>query len=266
MAAVNSAVVCLSGGMDSTSLLLHLLAQSRNVYGLSFDYGQKHRIELDRLRSNLDYLRCNGHEVEWNLIDLTDVSKLLHSALTDKDWQIPEGHYESQNMKQTVVPNRNSIFTSIAYAHALSLAKRLGETVDLCLGVHSGDHSIYPDCRPEFYNAIFAAFKKGNWNSDAVSLYLPYLDMNKTQILQDAQESVNALGLDFVKVFGNTITSYEPDSAGRSSGMTGSDIERVLAFHRLGIEDPIQYVDPWPQVVRRALELEKEYNSQQSTR
>lgn len=253
------AVICLSGGMDSTALLTRLLSEGREIYGLSFDYGQKHRLELDRLSDNLEYLRKNGHELRWELIDVSKLGRLFHSALTDSNWQVPKGHYEQENMKQTVVPNRNAIFASIAYGYALSIATRADANVDLCLGVHSGDHAIYPDCRPEFYDAIFHAFKIGNWDSEKIDLYLPYLDGDKVSILADAKASIEKLGLDFTTIFRNTCTSYQPDTTGKSNGLTGSDVERILAFHEFGVEDPVTYQLPWKQVVEQALRLEKEF-------
>ena len=253
------AVVCLSGGMDSTSLLIRLLAERREVFALSFDYGQKHRLELERLSANLEYLRSRGLEVSWELIDISKLGKLFHSALTDSNWQVPKGHYEQENMKQTVVPNRNAIFASIAYAYALSIATRSDQNVALCLGVHSGDHAIYPDCRPEFYEAIFHAFSVGNWDPEKVQIILPYLNDDKATILQDAQKHVATLGLDFDTIFRNTCTSYQPDPDGKSHGLTGSDVERVLAFHQLGLQDPIEYRQPWAEVVEQALQLEREH-------
>ncbi len=255
MAKPNRAVVCLSGGMDSTALMLHLLAQGRTVFGVSFDYGQKHKIELDRLRKNLAYLRRHRLEVESHVLDLSKLGSLFHSALTDADWQVPTGHYEQENMKQTVVPNRNAIFSSIAYGYALSIANREDAIVDLCLGVHSGDHAIYPDCRPEFYEAIFHAFSVGNWDSEKVHLYLPYLRFDKLAILEDADRSIKQLGLDFDTVFRNTCTSYQPNPEGKSHGLTGSDVERIIAFHKFGRPDPVQYVDSWEEVVEKALEF-----------
>ena len=136
MSRARAAVVCLSGGMDSTALLMRLLSEDRKVYGISFDYGQKHRIELDRLNLNLTYLKQNNIQLDWQLMDLTGLGKLLHSALTDSDWAVPTGHYENENMKQTVVPNRNAIFAAISYSYALSLAIRNDTDVDFCLGVH----------------------------------------------------------------------------------------------------------------------------------
>ncbi len=259
MSKPNRAVVCLSGGMDSTSLLLKLLAEGRRVFGLSFDYGQKHRIELSRLQNNLDYLRGKDLEVDCQTLDLSKLGSLFHSALTDSDWQIPTGHYEQENMKQTVVPNRNAIFSSIAYGYALSIASEYDATVDFCLGVHSGDHAIYPDCRPEFYEAIFHAFSIGNWDSEKVKLHLPYLKEDKLTILQDADKSIQKLGLDFDTIFRNTCTSYQPDKDGKSHGLTGSDVERIIAFHKFGRKDPVQYVDSWEVVVQQALKMERRF-------
>ena len=255
------AVICLSGGMDSTSLLMNLLAEGRSVYGLSFDYGQKHRIELQRLRSNLDYLASHGLSVDCQTLDISMLGELFHSALTNEDWAVPTGHYEQDNMKATVVPNRNAIFASIAYGYALSVALRTSSHVDFCLGVHSGDHAIYPDCRPEFYDAIYHAFTIGNWDSEKVHLHLPYLNFNKTKILQDARRAIQALDLDFDTVFKNTCTSYQPSEDGRSHGLTGSDVERILAFHEIGRVDPIEYLQPWDAVLKQALAIEKTHRS-----
>jgi 7-cyano-7-deazaguanine synthase len=255
----NPAVICLSGGLDSTSLLVRLLAEGRDVQGISFDYGQKHKIEIQRLQSNLDYLKTNGLNVDWHLIDLSTLSPLLNSALTDQDWEVPTGFYESENMKQTVVPNRNAIFASIAFAAALSMSQKHNCDVDICLGVHSGDHAIYPDCRPEFYQVIFKAFQMGNWESENIHLYLPYIDLDKFRILQDAQRHIQSLGLDFDKIYRNTITSYAPDDQGNSSGLTGSDVERILAFHQLGVADPITYCGDWDSVVAQALAFQNEH-------
>jgi 7-cyano-7-deazaguanine synthase len=251
------AVVCLSGGMDSTGLLLHLLARGFRVSGISFDYGQKHKLELQRLKQNLEYLTTKGYEVSHHQIDLSLLGNIFHSALTNPDQSVPLGHYEQSNMRATVVPNRNAIFASIAYGYALSIATSTREPIKLCLGVHSGDHEIYPDCRPEFYSALHHAFSIGNWESELVSLYLPYLDGDKFTILQDTLASADTLQLDFDTLLRNTCTSYLPDERGRSHGETGSDVERILAFHRLGRIDPVAYAQPWADVLRRALELEQ---------
>ena len=114
--------------------------------------------------------------------------------------------------------------------------------VIIALGVHSGDHAIYPDCRPEFYEAVGNAFAVGNWDSEKVSFHLPYIDGDKETILRDSLISCQKLGLDFDTVFANTNTSYNPDKDGRSSGTSGADVERILAFHAIGRKDPVEYV------------------------
>ena len=250
-------VISLSGGMDSTGLLVNALARGCQVYGISFNYGQKHSLELDRLQANLAYLKEKEFDVPHTVVDLSVLGSLYNSALTDLTWKVPEGHYEEENMKQTVVPNRNAIFASIAYGYALSLATRHDQQVSIALGVHAGDHAIYPDCRPEFYKVIHKAFVVGNWDSEKVDLYLPYLEGDKLSILRNAQESMAKLGLDFNTVFRNTSTSYDTDDQGRASGKTGSDVERILAFHELGVSDPVPYAEPWEVVLQNALDLEE---------
>ncbi len=252
------AVVCLSGGMDSTSLLLRLLAEGQAVCGISFRYGQKHAIELDFLQRNLQYLQQHGQPIDYQIVDLSSLGPLLDSALIDQDRNVPLGHYEQDNMKETVVPNRNAIFASIAYAVAWSIGQNQAHPVRLCLGVHSGDHAIYPDCRPKFYRDLWQAFQTGNWDADKVELYLPYLEFDKADILRDALQSTRALGLDFDQVFANTLTSYQPDASGRAHGLTGSDVERVLAFHAIGRVDPIQYAEDWERTLEQALELQSQ--------
>jgi 7-cyano-7-deazaguanine synthase len=252
------AVIALSGGMDSTALLMRLLADGYKVSCLSYEYGQKHNIELERATKNILYLCQNGYQIEHRIVNLESAMGIFHSALIKGGEAIPEGHYEEQQMKATVVPNRNAIFSSILYGYALSIALREDVRVMIALGVHSGDHMIYPDCRPEFYQSLEHAFQVGNWDSEKVEFHLPYIEGDKITILRDAQQAINKLGLDFNTVFRNTNTSYNPDSRGRSSGKSGADIERVLAFHAIDREDPIEYVDEWQVVLEHAIKVEQE--------
>ena len=253
------AVMALSGGMDSTGLLMHLLADGHEVHALSYDYGQKHSLELDRAKANINYLKSKGITVSHKIVDLRSAMSVFHSALTDDSIDIPEGHYEEEQMKQTVVPNRNAIFSSVLYGYALSIALKQDTEVKIALGVHSGDHTIYPDCRPEFYGALENAFQIGNWSSEKVSFYLPYIGGTKETILKDAEKCLDKLGLDFNTVFANTNTSYDPDDMGRSSGKSGADVERILAFHAVGRADPVPYVKPWPEVLQDAINTERKY-------
>ena len=115
-------VMALSGGMDSTGLLMHLLADDHEVHALSYDYGQKHRLELDRAKANVAYLASHDIHISHKIIDLQSAMSPFYSALTTDDYEVPEGHYEEDQMKQTVVPNRNAIFSSVLYGYALSIA------------------------------------------------------------------------------------------------------------------------------------------------
>ena len=254
-------VMALSGGMDSTALLLRMLANGSLVTCISYDYGQKHIVELQRASANIDYLHSVGHNVEHIVADLSSAMALFDSALTNSETPVPEGHYEEEQMKQTVVPNRNAIFSSILYGYALSVATKEDVDVSVTLGVHSGDHAIYPDCRPQFYDALMHAFKTGNWGSERVTIDLPYVDGDKESILRDAMNSCDVLEVDFDTIFRNTNTSYSPDQLGRSSGRTGADVERILAFHAIGKKDPVEYVDDWDTVLERALDTERKHEA-----
>lgn len=254
------AVMALSGGMDSTALLCRLLADGYEVSCISYDYGQKHVIELERAKANIAYLSDHGISVKHRIVDLSGVMGIFHSALTNDEIDVPEGHYEEEQMKSTVVPNRNAIFSSILYGYALSIATKEDTDVIIALGVHSGDHAIYPDCRPEFYDSLGESFAIGNWDSERITFHLPYIDGDKETILGDALESCNKLDIDFDTIFRNTNTSYNPDSNGRSSGTSGADVERILAFHAIGREDPVEYVKSWNEVLQGALKAQLRFH------
>ena len=143
---------------------------------------------------------------------------------------VPEGHYEQDNMKETVVPNRNKMFASITQAVALSVANRTQETCDIALGIHAGDHAVYPDCRQEFRDADDAAFRMGNWEADRVGYFTPYLLTDKLGILKDGQELVKELGIEFNEVYKRTNTSYKPYPSGNSDYKSASSVERIEAF------------------------------------
>ena len=253
-------VVSLSGGMDSSTLLLRALKEYDTVTGISFDYGQKHRVELERAQSLIDYVNSNPmrvfnpdqtgdrfeevySEVNYRQIKLDGLSDLLDSALVEGGDDVPEGHYENENMKETVVPNRNKIFASITQAVALSVANRTGETCDIALGVHAGDFEVYPDCRQEFRDADDKAFREGNWNAEKVGYFTPYIKGNKFTILQDGEKLVEELGLSFDEVYKRTNTSYKPYPSGNSDYKSASSVERIEAFIELGRRDPVQYED-----------------------
>ena len=245
------AVVSLSGGMDSSTLLLKCLDKFETVTALSFDYGQKHKVELKRARALVDYLnrQCTdnncygGCRIKYQVIKLDGLVDLLDSALVEGGDEVPEGHYAAENMKATVVPNRNKIFASISQAVALSVANRTKEPTSIALGIHAGDHDIYPDCRQEFRDADDKAFREGNWDADRVGYYTPYLKGDKFTILQDGEILCDKLGIDFDEVYARTNTSYKPTPEGWSDYKSASSVERVEAFIKLGRPDPVQYAD-----------------------
>ena len=237
------AVLSLSGGMDSSTVLLHLLANDYEVTALSFDYGQKHSVELERASELIEYLDKAGYPVNYQRITLQGLVSLLSSNLVKGGDEVPEGHYEEENMKDTVVPNRNKIFSSLIQAVALSIANQKNCPVEIAMGIHSGDHAIYPDCRQEFRDADDAAFRIGNWEAERVGYFTPYLDTDKLGILKDGLVLCENLGLGFDEVYSRTNTSYKPFASGNSDYKSASSVERIEAFIALGRPDPVQYED-----------------------
>ena len=237
------AVLSLSGGMDSSTVLLYLLEKGYEVTALSFDYGQKHNVELERASELVEYLDRAGYPVKYQRITLQGLVGLLDSALVKGGDDVPEGHYEEDNMKDTVVPNRNKIFSSIIQAVALSIAQQKGCEVKIAMGIHAGDHAIYPDCRQEFRDADDTAFREGNWDAHMVGYFTPYLATDKLGILQDGEKLVAELNIDFNEVYKRTNTSYKPYPSGNSDYKSASSVERIEAFIKLGRKDPVQYED-----------------------
>ena len=269
-------VVSLSGGMDSSTLLLRCLKEYDSVTAISFDYGQKHRVELERAQSLVDYLNTKEQKVTYRQIQLNGLVDLLDSALVTGGEDVPEGHYAEDNMKATVVPNRNKIFASITQAVALSVANRTGETCDIAMGIHAGDHAIYPDCRQEFRDADDAAFRIGNWEAERVGYFTPYLEGDKFTILQDGEVLCKELGLDFGEVYKRTNTSYKPIKiysrpetnafSWYSDYKSASSVERVEAFIKLGRPDPAPYADEtgpvtWEHVVTEVSKVLENHNN-----
>ena len=294
-------VVSLSGGMDSSTLLLRCLKEYDSVTAISFDYGQKHRVELERAQSLVNYIKeetPSQTELRYRQIKLDGLVDLLDSALVTGGEDVPEGHYAEDNMKATVVPNRNKIFASISQAVALSVANRTGESCDIALGIHAGDHAIYPDCRQEFRDADDAAFRIGNWEAERVGYFTPYLEGDKFTILQDGEVLCKELYLDFDEVYSRTNTSYKPiwipapvnqewlekellnghaekdlikthehyEGKWFSDYKSASSVERVEAFIKLGRKDPAPYADEtgpvtWEHVVTEVTKVLENHNN-----
>jgi 7-cyano-7-deazaguanine synthase len=222
----DKAVVVLSGGMDSATLLW-LAARYYDVYCISFDYGQKHSKELDYAARLVD-IRLGDVDNRHTVVDLTSATACLNSSLTNPDWEVPEGHYAADNMKQTVVPNRNMIMASIAAGYATSI-----KAVTLAVGVHAGDHAVYPDCRPKFWHAFEYATVLGNEGFIHGEFYVwtPFLNVDKTAIAKKGGE----MGVPYEY----TWSCYK---GGRNHcGKCGTCVERREAFKDSGLIDPTVY-------------------------
>ena len=263
-------VISLSGGMDSSTLLLRCLSEYDQVTAVSFDYGQKHRVELERAQSLVEYLNSEGHFIKYQVIKLDGLVNLLNSNLVEGGDEVPEGHYAEENMKATVVPNRNKIFASLIQAVALSEANVNGNDTDIALGIHAGDHAIYPDCRQEFRDEDDAAFRIGNWDAEKVGYFTPYLEGDKFDILKDGEILCNELRLNFNDVYSRTNTSYKPiqiDKEWYSDYKSASSVERIEAFIKLDRPDPVTYADEtgivhWTKAKSHVLDVLNEYENE----
>jgi len=218
-------VIVYSGGLDSTVLLYHLLDEGHEVAALSIDYGQKHKIELQRAKAISQPLDLH-HEVA----DLNGMTKLFgESSLINSQNSVPHGHYEEENMKSTIVPNRNMILLSLATAWASSI-----KADSVSYAAHSGDHAIYPDCREEFATALDQAIRLADWQE--IYLNRPFVGLSKAEVVKR--------GAELYVPFQLTWSCYEGQDL--HCGQCGTCIERREAFHLAGIEDPTSYKNTAP--------------------
>ena len=256
------AILSFSGGLDSTSLLINLIHKGFQVQCITFDYGQNHSIEIERASANIKYLKNNLEKLalDHKIVDIRQAFDRKSSSLLSNQKSIPKGYYQDTNMLSTFVPNRNAIFTSIIFSYALSWSKELSnQDVHISLGCHAGDHLIYPDCRPEFYKTLIDALKIGNWGSESICKYMPYINYSKAEIIRESIPFIKALNLDYKELYKNTNTSYSPSKSGASPGNTGSDVERILAFYENKLEDPIEYEGGWESALQNAIKIEQDY-------
>jgi 7-cyano-7-deazaguanine synthase len=231
------AIVIYSGGMDSFTLL-HWARERHDgeVAALSFHYGQRHKKELQYAALEAERLGID-HEV----VDLAPIQGLLKgSALTD-DIDVPEGHYAQDNMKLTVVPNRNMIMLSIAVGWAVS--QRAGKVY---FGAHAGDHAIYPDCRAEFVEAMTRATRIANY--DPVDIEAPFQHLDKAGILLVGKQ-LGLVETDYARSW----TCYKGEA--QPCGVCGSCTERLEAFTSLGWVDHLEYAEGTYDVHKRVLGL-----------
>ena len=214
------ALVLFSGGLDSTVLATQMKQEAKETRLLSIDYGQRHAKELDHSQKIADYLGL-GHEI----LKLPQLGQILGgSSLTDKSIILPEGHYAEDSMKSTVVPNRNMILLALAGGHALSLGF---DTI--AYAAHAGDHTIYPDCRPEFADAMDKALGLADWKD--LNLQRPYVEMTKSDLVSLGDQLVAPLHLTWSCYAGGEI----------HCGKCGTCFERKEAFELANITDPTKY-------------------------
>ena len=251
------AILSLSGGLDSTSLLLHILAQKTydKVYTYSFKYGQNHSIELKKAQKLVKQLNkllpTLSNHIEHQIIDLSSIFKDCGSSLTSGSNLIPKGQdYNETNQQSTVIPIRNVIFASILYSKASGLVTNFQKLndydtcVDIFTGVHSNDNAVYPDCRPESVQMAQQLFKLSDYNGESINYKTPFVTFSKSEVLKDGITSLENLGLSkqFKQIYKNTITCYAPNEKGESCGECASCKDRLEAFEDNGIKDPIKYM------------------------
>ena len=221
------AIAIVSGGMASVTLAYLLASEGFSLHLLSFDYGQRHLKELEYADLCAERL-----DAEFDLVDISGVGRLLKgSALTD-DVPVPHGHYAAPNMSITVVLNRNAIMLSIAYGVAVAEGAEVVAT-----GVHTGDHFVYPDCRPEFIRAFDAMQKEAveGFGDESLRLYAPFLKWSKADIV--------AAGVKLGVPYTDAWSCYEGGEV--HCGECGTCVERREAFELAGVQDPTVYKSVW---------------------
>lgn len=221
---MNTAVAVVSGGLDSAVLAHHLRSEGWDLRLLSFDYGQRHVREVEHARRLAAALDA-AHDV----VDLRSAGALLSgSALTDDAVDVPDGHYTDESMKATVVANRNAIFVQVAVGVAVAEG-----AAAVAVGIHAGDHPIYPDCRPAFVEAAerLALVANEGFVADGFRVLAPFLRWSKADIVRR--------GADLDVPFADTWSCYR--GADRHCGTCGTCVERREAFADAGVADPTEY-------------------------
>lgn len=220
------AVVLLSGGLDSATALAMAVAAGYRVHALSFDYGQRHAVELEASARVAAAQGASSHRV----IRL-DPDAFAGSALTDASLAVPE--VESEGIPVTYVPARNTIFL----AYALGCAEVIGAS-DLVIGVNAVDYSGYPDCRPEFvaaFETMANLATKAAVEGARLRVHAPLIELTKAEIIRAG----SSLGVDY----GLTVSCYQPDAAGHACGRCDSCRFRAAGFRAAGVKDPTRYQD-----------------------
>jgi 7-cyano-7-deazaguanine synthase len=220
----HKSIAIVSGGLDSTVLAYLLRAGGDEIHFLSFDYGQRHKKELE-----FAALSARNLGARHSILDLSGLAPLLGgNALTDDSVPVPHGHYEAPNMAITVVPNRNAVMLALAYSVAVA-----ENSSRVAIGVHGGDHAIYPDCRPEFVEAFEKMQKQAieGFGDPNLQIFAPFLNSDKAGIVRQ--------GAKLNVPFEQTWSCYEGGAL--HCGKCGTCVERREAFEAAGVKDPTQY-------------------------
>ena len=215
---MKDSIIIVSGGMDSVTLLYDF--KDRIALGISFDYGSNHNAKEIPFAK----LHCERLGIKHVTIPLDFMHQYFKSSLLEGADAIPEGHYQDENMKSTVVPFRNGIMLAIA----AGMAESYGLS-HVMIANHGGDHAIYPDCRPEFISAMSNATEAGSYNG--VTVLAPYTNITKGDIARRGKE----LGIDY----NETWSCYKGGE--KHCGKCGTCVERKEALHYAGIEDSTEY-------------------------
>lgn len=215
---MKDSIIIVSGGMDSVTLLYDF--KDRIALGISFDYGSNHNAKEIPFAK----LHCERLGIKHVTIPLDFMHQYFKSSLLEGADAIPEGHYQDENMKSTVVPFRNGIMLAIAAGMAESYGLN-----HVMIANHGGDHAIYPDCRPEFISAMSNATEAGSYNG--VTVLAPYTNITKGDIARRGKE----LGIDY----NETWSCYKGGE--KHCGKCGTCVERKEALHDAGIEDTTEY-------------------------
>ena len=224
------AVVLVSGGLDSATTLAIALDQGFECYCLSFDYGQRHKVELEAAQRVAGNLGCHRHETM-----RLDIGWMGGSALTDTSIDVPEA--EASGIPVTYVPARNTIFLSVALGWAETL-----DAHDIFIGANAVDYSGYPDCRPAFVEAfehLSNLATRAGVEGDGFRIHAPLIDLGKAEIIQRGTE----LGINY----GLTVSCYNPGPRGEACGRCDSCRLRAQGFHDAGIPDPTRYLPESPE-------------------
>jgi len=220
---MSKVLVVYSGGLDSTALLYKCISEFDEIEAINFNYGSKHNSSERKAAEKI----CEMAGIKLTKVELPFINELFKSDLLQSGGDIPEGHYEAENMKSTVVPFRNGIMLSIAAGYGESIGASM-----IAIANHGGDHHIYKDCRLSFIDSMRDATVKGTDNE--IGIYSPFVNINKAEVVTE--------GLKYGAPLELTWSCYKGGEV--QCGRCSTDMERKAAFREAGWEDPTEYLDP----------------------